>query len=216
MMNPLGKVTVMEKNATHEVEWVSHLKEHCEQCDEISIALDQIQAEYCDGNDIKAELSELGDKIRALQAGTQSLYERMVVNPFRHMLSADRLNLTEEEYWLVLAAGFECFTAKSLGVSPISDYEAYRMCVYEDDKFVDFVHPDETPPPPTVWKGNTMVVYGRLALSPEEVDIAHFRQEQVEFFTKWRPDILPRLGQLKNNCREQSDGEAATSPEGHE
>jgi hypothetical protein len=137
-------------------------------------------------------------------------------SPVRRIFSTDRLNVTEQQYLFAHAAGFTFLTAKSLKVSPISDYEAYLLCVYEDDEVVAFMHPDETPPPPPRHEGNTTFVPVHVALSPEEVDVAHLRPEQVEFFTKYRPDILPRLGLLKRDRREQPAAEAAASPQGRE
>ena len=91
--------------------------------------------------------------------------------------------------------GFGLFTAKSMGVSPIDDFEAYRLGVYEDDVSVCFMDPNETPDTVTVINKRTgrERVRIRLAQSPEECAIRYLRPEQRSFYTKHRPDVLARM-----------------------
>lgn len=184
----------MKKNKTRKIDWVKHLDRHREQCGEIANTVEHIQAEYQAGNDIETALSELAAQVRARQQGAEDLHDRMVIAPLRHMFSGDRLNLTEEEYYLVRAAGFGFITPKSLGVSPVTDFEVYRLSVYEDANTVCFMDPDENPNVETVDpnKPGRITIRLRAAISPEETERRYYRPEQEQFFAKYRPDVLTR------------------------
>ncbi len=200
----IRKVLTMKPRAKQEaMDWHSQLQQLSQRCDAVSELWPELDRRLHGGGDIRSLLARIRDEMGQITKETHDLHETMVIRPIRRMFSPDRLNVTEQQYLLARAAGFNSFTTKSLGVSPISDYEAYRLCVYEDDEIVWFWHPDQTPPGPDRHEGNIVVVRGKAALSPEEIDTAHLRPEQLEFIRKHRPDILPRLGLLKQNRRAQ-------------
>ncbi len=206
----------MGKTKEQDHDWTRMLQQHAETCEQLKARIARLERVCENDEDVAGVVRQLNRIVLQTCREADELSRVLHESPVRRIFSADRLNVTEEQLLLARAAGFSCFTAKSLGVSPISDYEAYRLCVYEDDERVWFIHPDEPPPSPPRHEGNTIIVRGKAALSPEEVDVAHFRPEQVEFFTKYRPDILPRLGLLRRDGREQPAAEAAASPQGRE
>jgi hypothetical protein len=192
------------------------VQNHSVTCDRLKRDVDELDQMLENGEDVTDFVGPLKKLVSRMHREADLLSKVLHESPVRRIFSTDRLNVTEQQLLLARAAGFSCFTAKSLGVSPITDYEAYRLCVCEDNESVWFLHPDERPASPPRRKGNTVFVRGKAALSPEEVDIAHLRPEQVEFINKHRPDVLPRLGSLKQNGRVQPDPEVAASPHGRE
>jgi hypothetical protein len=148
------------------------------------------------GEIVKAPDSEqpLREQLWEMKWLVSKLHENLVAAPVRTAFSYGRLNLTERQYWLLLADGLELFTAKKLGISPVSDYDCYKMCVYKNEQEVCFMDPDETPEVETVDRktGHKRIRF-RLARSPEELEAKHLRPEQREFFKKYRPDVLARL-----------------------
>jgi hypothetical protein len=174
--------------------WIKCLDDHREQCVAMREIVDQIEADYRAGNDIKAALSELRGKVRALQASADRVHDKMAIAPLRHMFSADRLNLTEKEYYLARAAGLGFITPKSLGVSPVTDFEVYRLSVYEDANTVCFMDPNENSNVETVdpKRPDHISIRLRGAISPEETERKYYRPEQEQFFAKHRPDVLSR------------------------
>jgi hypothetical protein len=148
------------------------------------------------GEVIKAPDSNrpLREQVWEIKWLASKLHEVLLAGPIRTVFSADRLNLTAQQYFLLRARGFELFTAKQLGISPVGDYECYRMCVYKNEQAVCFMDPDETPEVKTVDnKTGHKRIRIRLAHSPEECELKHLRPEQREFFTKHRPDVLERM-----------------------
>ena len=206
----------MKKKEERNHNWVQMLQNHQQTCGQVKVYLEKLENACEAGEDVAVLVRQLRKVTLQACREAEQLCEVLFESPVRRIFSADRVNVTEQQLQLARAAGLDCFTAKSLGVSPITDYEAYRLCVYEDDQIVWFWHPDEPPPSPPRHEGNTITVRGRAALSPEEVDPDHLRPEQIEFFTKYRPDVLPRLGLLKQNHNVQPDPEVAASPHGRD
>jgi hypothetical protein len=171
------------------------LQSHSETCGQVKACLGRLEQACENGEDVAAVAHQLSKVTLRMCREAGQLSQVLHESPVRRIFSTDRLNVTEQQYLFA---------------------HAYLLCVYEDDEVVAFMHPDETPPPPPRHEGNTTFVPVHVALSPEEVDVAHLRPEQVEFFTKYRPDILPRLGLLKRDRREQPAAEAAASPQGRE
>jgi len=134
-------------------------------------------------------------EMQQIKKEADSLDEIMCKDPIRRAFSVDRLNLTERQYYLLRAAGFHVFTAETLGLLWISDYDAYRLCVYENGTSVSFMDPRETLDVVTIADGETGrgIAQMRLARSPEECQIRHLRPEQRDFFAKYRPDVLARM-----------------------
>lgn len=196
--------------------WVQMLQNHSMVCETVKRGLEELDQELEDGKDVTDALDRLKNPVLRMRRGADLLAKVLHISPMVKAFSGDRLNITEQQHLFLCAAGVTCFTVKSLGVSPISDYEAYRLCVYEDDEVVAFMHPDETPPPPPRRDGNKTTVTVHLALSPEEVDRDYLRPEQIEFFTQYRPDVLPRLGQLKRKGRERANVQAPAQPQGNQ
>jgi hypothetical protein len=199
----------MKKQKRQEQDWTKRLRKHRENCELTRDALMELDQEFEDGGDLRPLLHRLRNQIREICGDAGWLHETICVAPIRTAFSLNRMNITEQQYWFLRAAGLELFTAKTLGIAPLSDYEVYQNCVYEDDEIVCFVDPDETPEVETVHKktGSTSIRI-RLAHSPEECKLRHFRPEQKRFFAKYRPDVLARAKQT-----ERSSGTDASLPQ---
>ena len=148
------------------------------------------------GITVKVEDSEesLRGQLHKIKSLAFKLHETLISNPIRTAFSKDRISLSEQDYWLLRAQGLKLFTAKRVGISPVSDYEVYKNCIYEDEEKVCFLDPDETSEVETVDKktGHIKIRF-RISRSPEELELKHLRPEQKEFFAKYRPDVLARL-----------------------
>ena len=206
----------MKRKKKQDCNWPQILQNHSMVCEAVKRGLEELDRMLQDGEDITDVVGSLRKSVLRMHREAELLSKMLIESPVRRIFSADRLNVTDQQLLFARAAGFSCFTAKSLGVSPITDYEAYRLCVYEDDKRVWFLHPDERPASPPRRKGNTIFVHGKAALSPEEVDPDYLRPEQFKFFTKYRPDVLPRFGQLKRKGGERANGQRTDQLQGNQ
>lgn len=146
-MNHFGEVTQMKKKNERNHNWVQMLQNLQQTCGQVKVYLEKLENACEAGEDVAVLVRQLRKVTLQACREADQLPEVLFESPVRRIFSADRLNVTKQQLQLACAAGLDCLTAKSLGVSPISDYEAYRPCVYEDDKEVAFSHPDETPPP---------------------------------------------------------------------
>jgi len=176
--------------------------------------LDKLVQDFHDGENIEKPLDQFRKNMQEIRRGDEQFHEEFLIGPIRKILSKDRRNITEREYLLAQAAGFQLPTAQSIGIAPVSDYEVYLNCVYEDDKIVCFMDPNETPQIKTVDEqtGKTRIRI-RLARSPEETNISYYTPEQKRFFAKYRPDVLARAQQDKSSrsepeCPPTEKGEA--------
>lgn len=184
----------MKKQKKQEPDWPEQVQELRVACWAALEDLAELEEEYRDGEDIEGSLKRFRDELDAVYRLSDRLHETMCVIPIRKMFSVDRINITEREYHLTRAAGFKLVTAKGLGICPLDDFDVYRMCVYEDDKMVCFLNPDESPKVKTVDKKTGVThIRLRIARSPEELEAKHLGPEQRQFFTKYRPDVLARL-----------------------
>jgi len=188
----------MKKKEKKQNDWTELLLGHGLIWDMAFAELDKLVQDFHDGENTEKLLDQLRKDMREIQRVTDQLIEELLVGPIKKILSIDRRNITEREYLLAHAAGFQLPTAQSIGIAPVSDYEVYLNCVYEDDKAVCLMDPNETPQVETVDKqtGNIRIRI-RLARSPEETRLAHYTPEQREFFAKYRPDVLARAQQDK-------------------
>lgn len=193
----------MKKKEKKQNDWTKLLASHRATCDIALEELDKLVQEFQDGENIQKPLSRFRENMREIRRGAEQLHEELYIVPIRKFFSVERRNITEQQYLIARAAGLGLPTAHELGISPVSDYEVYCNCVYEDDRSVCFIDPDETPQVKTVDKrtGKTSIRI-RLALSPEETRLAHYTPEQREFFAKYRPDVLTRAQQDKTGRSE--------------
>lgn len=184
----------MKKQKKDEKDWTKHLQNHRQNCELAWEDFKILLEEHERRRNIKLLLRRFKEKIQQLRCDAVRLHETLIVEPAQKTLSLERANLTEQQYYLLRAAGITMPTAKSLGISPVDDHEVYRHCIYKDDKQVCFLDPNENPVVETVDKktGCTKVRI-RLAISPEEIELKHLRPEQREFFAKYRPDVLERI-----------------------
>src|SRR5690606_5273294 len=72
----------------------------------------------------------LGELI-AIRRQASDLFSRISSGPISQYLCGRQLN--EEEYYLLRALGMAPFTAESLGISPISDYDVMSHLWYNDE-----------------------------------------------------------------------------------
>jgi hypothetical protein len=94
--------------------------------------------------------------------------------------------LTDEEFYLIAAMGAISGLGKGLGISPMTDAEAFAMMYYEDDSKRGYINPEEGPR-----------VLGRVRLRfgipPEEIRRSSLRPEQREFFARYVPSYYARF-----------------------
>ena len=179
------------------VDWAGILHKHCINCEGLTALLEQVEVTLNGDGSTVQQFAELKSILREITEEAESLHEALCVKPMRRMLSGERMKLTRQEYHILQSAGVSLPTAKQLGLSPVDDYEVYQQCIYEDDKMVAFMHPDETS---EVEEDNsrpgTRVIRVRFALSPEECSLEHFRPDQKDFWIKHRPDVIARAGRM--------------------
>jgi len=206
----------MKKKGKKQNDWTELLASHRAACDIAFEELDKLVQEFQDGENIKKPLDRFRKRLLEIQRGAIQLHEELYTVPIRKICSVERRNITEQQYLLARAAGFPLLTAQAIGIAPVSDYEAYLNCIYEDDKTVCFMDPDETPQVKTVNKrtGKRRIRI-RLACSPEETRLAHYTPEQREFFNKFRPDVLARAqhdkpGRSEPECPPTKGGNATS------
>ena len=184
----------MKKQIKSVKDWPEHLQNHRQNCELVFEDLATLKQELQDGRDTKLSLQHLKEGLLRIRQEAEWLHGALTTEPIQRIFSPDRANLTEQQYYLLRAAGIMLPPATSLRISPVDDYEVYRYCIYEDDKRVCFVHPDENPVVETVdEKTGYTKIRIRLAISPEEIELKHLRPEQREFFAKYRPDVLERI-----------------------
>jgi len=166
--------------------------------------LDKLVHDFHNGENTENLLDQLRKDIREIQQSTDQFINEFLIGPFKKIFSRDRRNITEREYLLAQAAGLQLPTAQSIGITPVSDYEVYLNCVYEDDKVILLMNPNETPQIVTVDEQTDNIrIRIRLASSPEETNLAYYTPEQREFFAKYRPDVLKRAQQDKSSLSER-------------
>jgi len=185
----------MKQVEKHAPDWTTRLQEHRQRCEDAAESWAELCRRHDEGGHIGPHMRRLSKQIEQMQQDAHRLWKILYATPRNKLWSLHRLSLTEQEYWFLRAAGFGLFTAKNLGVSPIDDYDAYRVGVYEDDTSMCFMHPDETPDTVTVVNKKTgrEWVRIRLAQSPEECQVRCLRSGQLEFYRKYRPDVLARM-----------------------
>ena len=152
--------------------------------------LDQWLWEHCkcDGSlplEVAESLQRLTDGLEATDCATRAAFERFCDNPNRKFIFGGP-KLTEEEFGILYAMGVLRNTAYCLGVSEVTDYEAYSMLWYEDDHRRGFINPEEEPLPP----GRFKVEIGIL---PESVRIESLRPGQEEFLRTRVPSLYARF-----------------------
>jgi len=162
-------------------------------CGGLAKFVEQVEAALNGGGNITQQLAELKSILLRIEEEAKSLYEVLCVKPVRRMLSAKQAEFSRQEHHLLQAGGVSFPTAKELGLSSVDDYEAYQRCIYENDRMVTFMHPDETPEV----KGHkdllgTRTIRVRFAISPEECSLEHFRPDQKAFWAWHRPDVIAR------------------------
>ena len=183
----------MKRKMKEQESWTERLRSHQVNCALALVYLEELAQKCQNDKDVQPLLQRVKKAMEQIQMEADRLHEEMCLVPVRTMFSMDRLKLSKQQYWLLRAAGVEIFTAKRLGICPVDDYDVYRNCIYEDDKRVFFVDPNETPNMETPDKEARVIrVRARIACSPEETALQHYRPEQKRFFSKYRPDVLAR------------------------
>ena len=177
------------------VDWPTQVQEHRQHCEAASETMAELIRQADKGGGTARLVRRLGEEIEQISQEAHQLHQILLKDPIDKALSLDRLNLSEQQYRLLQAGGLDLSNAKQLGVSPISDYEAYRFCTYEDETGINFMDPNETPHTVTRIKGRpgAKLIRIRLAQSPEECRVACLRPEQRAFFAEYRPDVLKRM-----------------------
>lgn len=198
----------MKNKRRKQEDWTELIRNHFTDCCIAEGEFEEMARGLRKGGDIEHALDRFSETLRHIRRGAEELHNALRGSPIRMMLSTNRLNLTEVQYHLLRAAGVELPTGKELGISPVTDYELYRMCIYEDESGICFMHPNEKPPAEVVKDSNgSFAIRPRMAISPEETAIEHYRPEQETFFAENRPDVLARA--RKNEQRGSQHAETS-------
>lgn len=199
----------MKRDNSQPVNWTQMLVEHEATCEQATKTLERLERMSEEGHDIEPIICRIKQIIEESEHGAHQLCQILPEKPLKQMLSPNRLDLTEQEYHLLQAAGPVFPTAKGLGISPMDDYEIYRQCVYEDHEKVCFLDPNAKPDSRNdvlVGDNRRTRVRIRSVLSPEECQLAHFRLDQKEFWAKHRPDVLARCIGATSGAKRREDG----------
>jgi hypothetical protein len=77
-------------------------------------------------------------------------------------------------------------TAKALGLSPVTDPEAFAMLFYEDNDRLCYINPAERP-------REAHTLRFRFGRPPEELSRSSLRPEQHKFFKRYLPSLYKRF-----------------------
>ena len=179
----------MKKQKKEQKKWPDQLRELVDACCETLEIVDEVDEDMS-----QAELLSLRKELGKVKRMADQLRSSMCTIPASKAFSLNRMSMTEQEYYLLCAAGCKLFTANGLGLSPFSDYEAFIHCCYEDDEKVCYIDPAEKPPvADEKKKTEKFTIRMRLGCSPEELHIKYLRPEQKEFFQELLPDVYDRF-----------------------
>ena len=169
--------------------WQDQLRELFDACCETLEIVDGVDEDMSWG-----ELRSLRNKLVRVKRMADQLKSSMCGTPASKILSLNRRSMTEQEYYLLCATGCKLFTANELGLSPVSDHEAFIHCCYEDDEKVCYIVPTEKPPVRNEEKKTgKFTIRMRLGCSPEELHVKYLRPEQKKFFQELLPDVYDRF-----------------------
>ena len=181
----------MKKQKNIQLSWPDQIKELVNACDEVLGIV-----KNADEDMGHAERQSLEKELAKVKGMADRLYSTLYQEPVGKIVSLDRMNMTEEQYYLLCANGCKLFSAEELGISPVSDYQAYLNCCYEDEEQVCYIDPREKPPVENERDGNGhFSVRLRIGCYPEELHIKHLRPSQKEFFKEYMPELLARFQQ---------------------
>lgn len=110
--------------------------------------------------------------------------ERYHRRPLERLFSG--FDLSVEEFYLLRAIGAVTAIISDLGISPVNEFEAFRLLHYEDDDTRCFINPSL----PQREEGKVGLRFG---ISPEELSRRALRPEQKDFFRKHLPDVFQRF-----------------------
>ncbi len=111
----------MGRRKKREHNWTKMLQDHSLVSKALEHGLEALEWALEDGEDVTGALDQLKRCTLRVRRGADLLNKLLYRSPVAKAFSADRLNITEQQYWLLCAVGFNgFFTAKSLGVSPIA------------------------------------------------------------------------------------------------
>jgi hypothetical protein len=197
---PISKLkeTNMKKREKEQKGWITYLQNYLENCRLKLEDVEKLEAKNIDKHDAMELLREFRKMMEEIQRGADHIYEEIVSIPLATMCSVNRLQLTEEQFYLTRVAGISLFTAKRFGICAVDNFEVYRNSIYEDSKSVGFMAPNETPVKKNKDKktGKSFIRL-RLACSPEETCLENYRPEQIRFFQKYRPDVISRAKKVE-------------------
>ncbi len=183
----------MKKEEIEQKTWIKSLQSHLESCRLTLEDIDILEENNKDNPDALVLLRQIWKMMKEIESGADRIYEEIVKIPIRTMLSVNRLQLTEEQYFLLRAAGIDLFNPKRLGICTVDDFEVFKNCIYEDSESVGFMDPNEKPVKKLkLKKTGKSSIRLRFSCSPEETCLENYRPEQIRFFKKFRPDVIAR------------------------
>jgi hypothetical protein len=151
--------------------------------------------------ELAALLKRLNDSLQNVASATNTLRGRLTepIGKFpagRPLTSWEYHLLAGEDVFSAFADRFPMGTAKAMGVSPVTDFDAFAMASYDDDKRWVYINPIEKPKPSrsdmSAYLGEGHVGM-RFGTAPEDLDLEALRPEQRAFFERYRPDIYARF-----------------------
>src|SRR5215471_10487347 len=141
-------------------------------------------------DEIDRLLSRLGSGLHAGKSAASEAFQRFSGGPTGKFLAGMRLS--EEEFYIlngiaVASSDFPRNTANGLGLTDVTDYEAFSMLYYEDDRRYGYINPEETPKKPGYFRWG-------LGIIPESVCTKFLRPEQDTFLRRRIPALFARVG----------------------
>ena len=180
----------MKKQNNRKEQWPYQLQELVGDCIVAQEMVEELDEQRIDN----VILQPIKKQLLKVESMASRLHERMCRTPARKLFSPDRMTLTEQEYYFLRATGCNLFDTKALGLSPVSDYEAFVHFCYEDDEKVCFIDSREKlPVHDEDKKTGTFSIRIPLGCSPEELHVKHLRPEQKKFFRECLPGVYDRF-----------------------
>jgi hypothetical protein len=142
-------------------------------------------------SEVSEILTALDQKLREIDETNSYLRWYFCGKPIEKMTSGQQLS--REEYYLLAAYGVFIIPTETCSKGA---YEEFKHHFYEDNKQRGYINPSEKPdPPPVPTKNGGWIheVHFQFGIVPEEVRTSFLREEQKDFFRKFKPELFSRF-----------------------
>ncbi|MGD0572453.1 MAG: hypothetical protein ABSB11_05475 [Sedimentisphaerales bacterium] len=173
-------------------EWCGNINKIIQAVDEAAEDLEAIEKQL--GYSVQATDSDqtLWARLRKVKALADKIHEYFCRSWVGKMAAGQPM--TEKEFRLMQASGCVGYTAKNFGLSPVSDYEVFMHCCYEDDKGSCYINPGKKRPVfETDAKTGNKYIRIQFGRYPEELHTKNLRPKQRVFFETHLPAVYRRF-----------------------